>query len=297
MDAHLRDLRYFVATAEELNFTRAAERLFVSQPALSKQIRQLEQQSRARLFERDRTVRLTPAGEALLPLARELLKTWDAAQRAMADAAASAAVLTLGVSTSVGRGLLPALRERLAQRRPDCRIRIRQVDWEDATAGLAGGDVDAALLWLPFPGQESYGLRCVAQEERWVAMPATHPLAARDSVAFADLLDEPFLALPPTAGALRDFWLAHDQRAGHPIRIGAVVHNADETFEAIEEGSGIVLLSAGNAAIYSRPGVVALPVTGLTPSRLALVWRVDDRRPVVQDLVACCPEVDAATST
>jgi DNA-binding transcriptional LysR family regulator len=180
---------------------------------------------------------------------------------------------------------------------PTWRIRIRQVDWEDATAGLAGGDVDAALLWLPFPGQESYGLRCVAEEARWVAMPDTHPLAGEHTVAFPDLLDEPFLALPPTAGALRDFWLALDQRGGRPVRVGAVVHNADETFEAIEEGSGIVLLSAGNAAIYSRPGVVAVPVTGLTPSRLALVWRTDDRRPIIHDLVECCPEVDAVTPT
>jgi hypothetical protein len=57
-----------------------------------------------------------------------------------------------------------------------------------------------------------------------------------------------------------------------------------------------VLLSAGNAAIYLRPGVVAVPVTGLTPSRLALVWRTDDRRSIIRDLIACCPTVDAATT-
>jgi DNA-binding transcriptional LysR family regulator len=89
MDTHLRDLRYFVAVAEELHFTRAAKRLFVSQPALSKQIGQLEQSLKVQLFERDRRrVELTAAGRELLGHARELLRQWDEAQRAVTEAAA-----------------------------------------------------------------------------------------------------------------------------------------------------------------------------------------------------------------
>ncbi|MFE6689230.1 LysR family transcriptional regulator [Streptomyces sp. NPDC057743] len=287
MDAHLRDLRYFLATAEELNFTRAAERLFISQPALSKQIRQLETGLRVRLFHRDRrTVTLTEAGAALLPRARELLGLWDEAQRAVSDAAAAAsAVLTLGVSTSVGRGLLPAIRAQFAERRPNWRIRVRQVPWDDGTAGLADGSTDLALLWLPFPGQEACAVEVVATEPRWVALPAGHRLADAAEVPFAELLDEPFLALPESAGALRDHWLATDERGGRPVRIGAVVAGADETFEAVEEGLGVVLLAAGNAAIYRRPGVVARPVTGLSPSQLALAWRADDHRTALRDAV------------
>jgi DNA-binding transcriptional LysR family regulator len=88
MDTHLRDLRYFVAVAEELHFTRAAKRLFVSQPALSKQIGQLEQSLKVELFQRDRRrVELTPAGHKLLGYARELLRQWDEAQQAVAEAA------------------------------------------------------------------------------------------------------------------------------------------------------------------------------------------------------------------
>ncbi|MBH5337659.1 LysR family transcriptional regulator [Streptomyces pactum] len=292
MDAHLRDLRYFVATAEELNFTRAAERLFVSQPALSKQIKQLEELLRVRLFNRDRrSVTLTAPGQALLPQAREVIRAWDEAQRAVSDAAAAeAAVLTVGVSSSIGRGLLPAARARLAERHPAWRIRIRQVDWEDATAGLAAGQVDAALLWLPIPDQEAFAVRVVATEPRWVAMPAGHRFAGRSEVAFEELLDEPFLALPESAGVLRDFWLAVPERGGRPVRIGATVSNADETFEAVEEGSGVVLLASGNAEIYRRPGVVTLPVGGLSPSRLALVWRPDDHRTVIRDFVGAFAE-------
>ncbi|MCF2529946.1 LysR family transcriptional regulator [Yinghuangia soli] len=287
MDVHLRDLRYFVATAEELNFTRAAERLFVSQPALSKQIRQLEDHLRVRLFDRDkRSVALTAPGEALLPAARELLRSWDEAQRAVADAAAAeAAVLTVGLSTSVGRGLLPRARERFAERRPQWTLKLRQIDWDDATAGLAGGGVDVALLWLPFAGQESLRVQVLATEPRWVAMRADHRLAHRSEVAFGELLDEPFLALPATAGPLRDFWLALDHRGGRAPRIGATVANADEAFTAVEEGSGIVLLAEGNAAIYRRPGIAAMPVSGLPPCELALAWAAGDHRPVVRDLV------------
>ncbi len=287
MDAHLRDLRYFVAIAEELNFTRAAERLFVSQPALSKQIRQLEDGLRVRLFDRDRrSVALTAPGEALLPAAREMLRSWDEAQRAVGDAAAAeAAVLTVGLSTSVGRGLIQRAQACFAERRPAWRLRFRQVNWDDATAGLAGGDADVALVWLPLPDPEAFNLRVLATEPRHVAFRDDHRLAGRDEVAFEELLDEPFLALPDTAGPLRDHWLALADRGDHPVRIGATVSNADETFAAVEDGSGIVLLAAGNAAIYRRPGIRAIPVTDLSPSELALAWRPDDHRAVIRDFI------------
>ncbi|MFB7634260.1 LysR substrate-binding domain-containing protein [Streptomyces sp. NPDC056149] len=125
----------------------------------------------------------------------------------------------------------------------------------------------------------------VATEPRWVALPAGHRLADAAEVPFAELLDEPFLALPESAGALRDHWLATDERGGRPVRIGAEVAGADETFEAVEEGLGVVLLAAGNAAIYRRPGVVARPVVGLSPSQLALAWRADDHRTALRDAV------------
>jgi len=287
MDVHLRDLRYFVAVAEELHFTRAAERLFMSQPALSKQINQLERQLRCRLFERDRrSVALTAAGEALLSHARSLLADWDATQHAVADAAASAnAVLVVGFSTSVGRNILPAVASRFTERRPGWRMQLRQVDWTDPTAGVAEHSSDAAYVWLPIPNDDQYASLIIATEPRHVALPAGHRLATTDTVPFDQLLDEPFLALPSTTGVLRDYWLAIDHRHGHPVRIAGEVSTADETFEAISGGLGIALLSAGNAAIYRRDDIVTRPVEGLTPSQLALIWRVDDHRPALRDLI------------
>lgn len=274
--------------AEELNFTRASERLYVSQPALSKQIRMLESGLRVRLFRRDRrTVELTEAGTALLPAARELLSLWDAAQRTVSDAAAAEqSVLTIGMSTSVGRALLPRARELFAERQPGWTLRMKQVNWQDTTAGLASGDVDVALIWLPVTGQDSFQTRVLAAESRWVAFREDHWLACRDEVAFSELLDEPFLALPPSAGPSRDYWLAVPQRGAVPVKVGAIVANAEETFAALEEGSGIVLLSSGNAAIYGRPGVGVIPVTGLPHSQLAVAWRAGDSRGAVRDFVA-----------
>jgi DNA-binding transcriptional LysR family regulator len=130
MDVHGRDLRYFVAVAEDLHFTRAAERLFISQPALSKQIRMLERQLGAPLFLRGSDgVRLTPVGEALLPHAREWCWRPGTAVRAAAEEAkrGQAATLVAGMSTSPGRGgLVAAIRSRFSDLQPAATVELRQ---------------------------------------------------------------------------------------------------------------------------------------------------------------------------
>ncbi|MEU0071449.1 LysR family transcriptional regulator [Streptomyces sp. NPDC006332] len=303
MDVHGRDLRYFTAVAEELSFTRAAERLFVSQPALSKQIRMLEKQLGVVLFERDRrTVRLTAVGEALLPRAREVLAAWETAEAAVEEAkAAERSALVIGMSTSPGRGLLPALRTRLVSRCPDARPVLRQVNWADPSAGLADGSSDVAFVWLPLPDGDRYRFEVVAREPRLVALPDGHPLAARAArdpegqVDFADLLEEPFLALPAEAGPLRDYWLALDARDGRRPRIGGVVSSAEETHEAVAGGQGVALLATGNAPLVVRDGVIAVPVRGISPARLAVAAAQGDRRPLVLAYLAAAREVGATT--
>ncbi|MEV6409578.1 LysR family transcriptional regulator [Streptomyces bobili] len=291
MDVHGRDLRYFAAVAEELHFTRAAERLFVSQPALSKQIRMLERQLGAPLFERDRQgVRLTPVGAALLPHASQVLAAWDAAREAVEVAkAGQRTTLLVGMSTSPGRsGLLPAIRSRFTDAHPDVTVKLRQVSWEDSTAGLSDASSDLAFIWLPLPDPDRYTWVVVAEEPRLVALPQEHPLAARAAIDFADLLDEPFLALPESAGALRDYWLALDARGARPLRIGAEIASTDETYEALVDGRGVCLLASGNAPLIALGGVVTRPVRGISPSRLALAWRADDHRPLVLDYARAC---------
>jgi DNA-binding transcriptional LysR family regulator len=288
MDAHVRDLRYFVAVAEELSFTRAAnDRLFVSQPALSKQIRQLETSLRTKLFDRDRrTVTLTAAGVALLPHALRVIEQWEEAQRAVA-AAEDRSTLAVGFQTRIGRGLIPSVIIRMNERLPDWRLQFRQVPWNDPTTGLADGSVDVAIAWLPIPDGDEFVWRTVATENRWVALWPCHPLAAREVIPFEDLADEPFIALPQTSGAQRDFWLANDQRS-KPALIGAEAVNAEETFEAVAALQGIALVSAGNATIYQRDDVVFRPIEGLPPSELAVVWRAGETRESVRVFVDAC---------
>jgi DNA-binding transcriptional LysR family regulator len=208
----------------------------------------------------------------------------------VSDAVASdSAVLTVGFSTSIGRGLVPAVRAGFTERQPGWTLNLRQVPWSDPTAGLADGSTDVALVWLPVPElDEKYSCQVLACEPRCVALHVDHRLSGLDVVPFADLLDEPFLALPDAAGPLRDYWLGEPERAGHPATVAAVVTTADETFEAVADGVGVVLLSAGNAAIYARPDIAVRPVSGLGPSELAVVWRDDDHRTVLRDVVLAC---------
>jgi DNA-binding transcriptional LysR family regulator len=283
MDPHVRALRYFVAVAEELSVTRAAARLFVSQPAVSKQIRQLERLVRAELLHRDpRGVRLTPAGEALLPRAREIVATWDDAQ---AEIGRADRTLTIGFHTRIGRGLIHGLTARVGAELPGWQLRFRQVSWDDPTVGLAGDGVDIAVAWLPAPA--NLASKVVATEVRSVALAAGHRLAASGELRIADLADEPFVALPPSAGAMRAFWLATDQRSTPPI-VAAEATTADETYEAVAAGVGVALVAEGNAAIYARPDVVHRPVVDLPPAELAVLWRQGDRRAVVRVAVAAC---------
>jgi DNA-binding transcriptional LysR family regulator len=297
MDVHLRDLRYFVAVAEELHFTRAAERLHVSQPALSRQIRLLERHLRCDLFVREpRVIRLTAAGEVLLAHARDVLDRWDVGTAAVNAAAVQARrVLVVGIQTSVGRDLQRRTLAGFTERQPEWRLSLRLCPWDDPAAGLTDGTSDVAFVWLPTPDDSELVTAVLYREPRWIALPDDHRLAERVTVAWPDLLDEGFIALPPTAGTLREFWLAADQRPpGHPPRVVAEAANAEETFELIAAGIGVALLSAGNARIYQRPGVRCVPVPDLPPSELAVARRRDDRRRAVLDLVASAVAASAA---
>jgi DNA-binding transcriptional LysR family regulator len=289
MDAHLRDLRYFVAVAEELNFTRAAERLHLSQPALSKQIRGLETTLRAQLFRRDRRqVELTAAGAALHAVARSLLQDWDDGVAVVSDAAAQdAQVLRVGTLTSIGRALYPAITDQFAKRQPGWRVELHTYDWGDPTAGLRGHTSDAAFVWLPIDAADVETV-VLATERRFVAISARHPLAERQTIEFTEIVDEPVAALPASAGSQRDFWLAADARAGRPPRVAAEVSAADAKFEIVSSGAAITLLAEGNAGIYSREGIVCIPVSGLEPARLAIAWRRGDRRLAIRDFVQAC---------
>ncbi len=283
MNVRVQDVRYFLAVAEELSFTRAAQRLFVSQPALSKQIRRLETQLRAELFVRGhRTVGLIAAGAAFLPRARSVVAEWDGA---VADVRVAGRTLTVGFHSRIGRGLVPTITATMQQHLPGWRLQFRQVSWDDPAVGLTSGITDVALAWLPVP--DGLATRRIATEGRAVALPAGHRLAGRSSLRFDDIVDEPFVALPTSAGATREFWLATDRRTSPPS-IAAEATTADEAFEIVAAGAGVLLQPAGSCAIHHREDVVQRPVVDLCPAELAVVWRSVDRRPAVRVVSDSC---------
>ena len=282
MDVHLRDLRYAVAVAEDLSVTRAAERLYVSQPAVSKQIRALERQLGFALFvRRPDGLSLTPQGERVVEDARRLLAEWETAFTA-ARRIQGRCTITVGMQTAVGRGIARDLRARLD---PECwQLVLRVVSWSDPSAGLLDRTSDAALLWHPvdLPGTRSMVLR---EEPRCVALPDDHRLAGRTEIAFGEVRDERWIALPAAAGPVRDYWLAAEERT-QPAIVALEATSADEVFEAVSGGAGLSLVAEGNGSIYTRPGIAVVPVTDLSPARLLLVWHDDEDGPALSALLA-----------
>ncbi|MFC0629154.1 LysR family transcriptional regulator [Kribbella deserti] len=291
MDVDTRLLRYFSAVAEDGSVTRAAERLYVSQPALTKQIKQLESLLGVRLFIRSKAgMTLTDAGRALAARAPVVTAEWDRALRETRTASSRAArVLRVGFIASAANEATQAIVAAYTKRRPGWRIEMRQASWSTPAAGLVEGEVDVALLRLPFPGQEKFRVEVLLSEPRYVALPAAHRLAGQERISFRDLWDEPVVAAPAETGAWRDYWLARDERDGREVRIGAVTDQPDEWLSAIANGYGIALAPESAARFYARPGVTYRPVDGVSPSQVALAWAVaDDANPVVRDFVEVC---------
>ncbi|TXS52238.1 LysR family transcriptional regulator [Streptomyces sp. t39] len=267
MDVDTRLLRYFAAVAEEGSLTGAAKRLFVSQPALTKQIRRLEDDVGVRLFARSRSgMALTEAGRELAARVPALLDGWDEAVQATGRAAR---VLRLGFLDAGAVGAVPEVIAEFRRTRPGWQVEMRQVDWSDPSAGLATGEMDAAVVRLPFPGQEGFAVRELFTEERGVLLPARHPLANNETVEFCELWGEPFVAAGAETGAWREHWLAADERDGHPVRVGAVTSRPDEWLGAVAGGC-VALAPVSVARFYSHPDVVFRPVRGVSPSQVAL---------------------------
>ena len=266
---------------------------------LTKQIKQLEARLGIQLFVRSRSgMALTEPGQALAEQVPAVLAGWNQALLETRNAASRAGrMLRVGFLGSAANETTQQIIAAFTRRRPGWRVDVRQAAWSDPTAGLTDGDVDAALLRLPFPGQETLRVEMLFTEPRWVALPTAHPLAARDEIPIEDLREEPFVAAPPETGRWRDYWLATDERDGHPVRIGAVTDQADEWLSAIANGYGIALAPESAARFYARPGVTYRPVIGISPSEVGVAWaHANDSNPIVQDFVRCCLDSCATVS-
>ncbi|HET6704537.1 MAG TPA: LysR family transcriptional regulator [Amycolatopsis sp.] len=276
VDFDLRKLRSFVAVAEELHFGRAAARLHIAQPALSRQIRGLEDELKTALFVRDRrSTVLTAAGEQLLADARDLLAAAEAVHRRVTAAAAAKPVLTVGFMPGIV--VTPAVRA-LAGRRPDVGVRLLRTGWHDQVAVLHDGRVDVSIVRLPID-RRGLAVRPLFTEPRVVMVPATHRLAGKESVSVTELADEHLLQDPDAVPEWRD--IAVELRAPDRPEVPQV-HSVEEKLELVAAGAGISVLPLSTAAFYTRPDVIGIPVADIAPNRVALAWLAARRSPVIE---------------
>jgi DNA-binding transcriptional LysR family regulator len=272
-DVTLRQLRYFAVLGEELNYRRAAERLFITQPALSTAIKQLEHQFGVALFTRNtREVALTVLGAAWMPTVREALQGVDGAVdslTALADAGNGR--LRFGYLIGTGADLFFRMVRHFEAAYPAMTIEPTEFDFSDPTAGLADRTTDVALIRPPVDLPEHRML--ILDSEDWVAcLPRDHRLAGRDRLQIAELLDDPIVCAPATAGTWRDYWLAMDVRDGRAPTIAAVAATYEAEMTFIARGLGISFTTGASARLYDRPGVVYVPIVDRPPSYTALAW-------------------------
>ncbi|WP_329288682.1 LysR family transcriptional regulator [Streptomyces pseudovenezuelae] len=272
----LRTLRYFVAVAEELHFGRAATRLHMSQPPLSRAIKQLEADVGALLFVRSPAgVTLTPVGTVLLDEARALLDHADRV-RVRVSAAAGVTTITVGI---LGDGTDPGV-SRLAaayrRRHPGIEIRVRDADLTDPTCGLRTGLVDVALTRAPFD-ETALTVRALRSDPVGVVLRADDPLARRDALRLAELSDRRWFQFPRgTDPVWQAYW-----NGGLP-REGPVVRAVQECLQAVLWNGTVGLAPLG----HDLPAELAVvPLTDMAPSRVVAVWNAGDTNPLIRSFV------------
>ncbi len=282
MDIELRHLRAFVAVAEELNFTRAAKRLFIAQQALSAQIRQLEDRIGAKLLERNtRSVSLTPAGEVLLGQARLLLADADTVVAATRAAGATATPLTVGFVAAVNRPEMSHALDRFSESHPEVDLMINFGDQLDPTGGLHDGQADVAFVYGPFDDR-GLDLTPLYSEPLGVALAQSHHLASVASLTVEDVIAEPTFDFPTADRAWRNYWSGADFRQGHPpAKYVAQFRTLEGLIASIRAGLGVYFATEGLVAAAGS-GVVWRQLDDLPPLQHSIARRADDDRPLVQ---------------
>ncbi len=281
----LRRMRYFVVLAEELHVGRAAARLSISQPALSRRIAELERATDVLLFERtSRGVVLTGAGQAFLPPARAALRAVDAAVDAARRAGrGETGLLRIGYAGSAANGLLPRVLRRFRDEHPGVALElVESFDDQQMSAAVARGELDAAFQRLPQPG--GVRLHPLAREPLAAVLPADHPRAGASELHLAELAGAPFLLWPRTASpASYDEVVAACARAGFSPRVVQEASSAQAVLGLVAAGFGVALLALSHRSLR-RDGVALVPVVG-EEATMTLVTGYRPAGPLLERLV------------
>jgi DNA-binding transcriptional LysR family regulator len=288
----LRHLRYFIAVAEELNFSRAAERMHMAQPPLSAAIRQLERELGVDLFARTtREVRLTDAGRAFLRGARRTLAD---AERASEDAKRAAdgelGQLRIAYSWSTRFETLPALGRAFRASHPDVELLSQEMWNARMPAAFGSGSIDVALSLCPEIVAE-LELAPIHSERLVALVPEAHPVAREDAIPLSALADEDFILFPrEIAPRLHDAFVAIYRRAGFEPRV------RNESFHTgwdlgVLTDIPAVAMAPESVARGLPDGIVAVTLSEPTDSlETCLMWRADDTSPAVAAFVAVARE-------
>ncbi|MEP7283638.1 MAG: LysR family transcriptional regulator [Rubrivivax sp.] len=285
----LRALRQFVALAEELHFGRAAQRLHMSQPALSQALQRLESALGAALLRRSpRAVALTAGGAALLPQARRLIAAADALPAEVQAAAAGlAGRLRLAFVSSIAYGPLPAWLRSFREAQPQVELALREATLDVQLEAFATDEIDAGFV-LHADGGAPPGLAAwrVLREPLCIALPQTHPLAARRRLDLAALAAQPLVMFPRRiAPSLFDAIVGHYRAGGLTPSIVQEAIQMQTLVNLVSAGMGLAWVPASLQQLQ-RPGVVYRPLAG-SPlhCETSLVWRAPPP-PVVERFVA-----------
>lgn len=270
----IHQLRLYLTLSEELHFGRAAARLFITQPALSQQIRELEKRLGVPVVERtSRTITLTEAGQALLPEARAAVAAVDRL-RHVADAqlrqtSGRLVVGTMGAEASMAH--TRAVLGLLQTRHPGTTVQLVDLGLGDHLAALAQQEVD--VVFLRPPVTDDIELHHLATEPRVACLPAGHPLAALPRLTLAQLSGVPVVSMPEQVPRLWwDFWAVDPRPDGSRVRYGPVVTDMESLLYTVAAGEAMCFLPAAAREYFPRPGIRYLDVVDLAPSTSALAW-------------------------
>jgi len=277
----LRHLRYFVALAEELNFTRAAERLHMAQPPLSVAIRQLERELGTELLVRStREVKLTDAGRALLDGARHTLSEFDRAITSTRRAAAGEfGSVRLAFSWSARFDTLPAIGQAFRDRHPDVELLTEEM-WNARMAhALRSGAIDIAISLCPEIAND-VSHEPIRHENIVALVAASHPLASEPAINLAELATDAFLLFPrDLAPRLHDTLISLCRRAGFEPTIHSGSFHTGWDLRTLAQAPTVVLIPESVTRDLPE-GIIALPLNE-TSERLetSLLWRTGDLPP------------------
>jgi DNA-binding transcriptional LysR family regulator len=290
----LNQLRCFVTVAEELHFGRAAARLNMTQPPLSRQIQVLEHIIDAPLLERtSRSVRLTPAGRSFLPEARRILKLAESAsQVARRIAMGKTGSLKIGYTAAAAYGFLPELIAACRARLPEVDFSLKEMVSGDQLEALASGQIDAGLLRPPIARPE-LATRRVLAEPLLAAIPKKHPLASAATVAIKDFDGQPFVMYSPYESRyFHDLLVAQFSRADILPRYVQHVGQIHSILAMVRAGLGVSIVPAAAANLkLADVKLKPLKLRSPAPVELFMVWRRDDENPLLPALVEIAADI------